>query len=165
MKGYYKEYSIMTKSIISLYNLRFKVITVYVIGLLATLLIGIPFSSESFNLGFFIAVIQTILMAILDYTIQGRQVLFSLKAAEIEKRIYKIQGDNLTSKGLFNHYFDKCWMNKPFCKDKDLEICLQNRKWHFMFTRGILYLVIILVIVLLAIIMNLGIFEIDLIFI
>jgi hypothetical protein len=98
-----REYSDMLHAVLSLHDLRFKVVTVYVIGTFTSLFVALPFAPL---IGFSIAIGQTALMFFLDYTLQERQVLFSLKAAKLEKLIYRVRGDNIheLSEGFFNMY-------------------------------------------------------------
>jgi hypothetical protein len=169
----FKEYSLMVKSVLTLYNLRFKVITVYVVGLLASLLASLPFVP---NLGVILAIGQTILMLFLDFTIEGRQVLFSQKATGLEDEIYRLRGPTYVMKtsGFFNLYYEKCWKDKPIFKNRILnrlfrnksckkgiskEECYKNRVWHFIFTRGIMYVAIIVFLLFLAFIIQQGIIE------
>ncbi len=160
----------MVKSVLNLYNLRFKVITVYVVGLLASLLASLPFVP---SLGFYLAIGQTILMLFLDWTIEGRQVLFSQKGVNIEDEIYSLRQQGSTPPtytphniGFFNLYYNKCWKNKPFCKNvSSMDDCYANRLWHFILTRGVMYMAIFVFLIGLGVLIHYGFIETPIFFI
>ena len=109
-----KEYSDVGHSVLFIYDLRFKIATLYVFGMLSSLAISLQFMNP---IGLMVGIGATGAMSILDFILHCRQTLFSFKSAELEQVIYKMRkdADTKTPYGAYTLYFNTFWnLKKEF---------------------------------------------------
>ncbi len=144
-----RKYSETSRGVLKIYDMRFKIVTVYVVGLLSSLVISLNFKN---SLGFLIGAISTIVMYRLDEKMHRRQSLFAFVSAKLEDKLRterKTTGDDRNKPAscseedlccFYNMYFETFWG----IKIGELTLEKMKDKWrsYYFFSRGWLYLVV-----------------------